>query len=106
MPSIGTFKAQEGGHFVGQIRTLSIRAAATILPNANKSSPGQPDYRVVSDGVEIGAGWTRRGETSGKEYTSLVLAAPEFGPRRLYGNLVRDAGGKDDDFALLWNPVD
>jgi hypothetical protein len=39
--------------------------------------------------------------------TSLSLAAPEFGPRRLYANLGRAAGQDDDEtFALIWNPVD
>jgi len=38
---------------------------------------------------------------------SLSLAAPEFGPRRLYANLGRAAGQDDPDvYALLWNPVD
>jgi uncharacterized protein (DUF736 family) len=38
---------------------------------------------------------------------SLSLAAPEFGPRRLYANLGRAAGQDDPDvFALIWNPAD
>jgi uncharacterized protein (DUF736 family) len=37
----------------------------------------------LAQGVEIGAGWIRRGETSGNDYVSLSLAAPEFGPREL-----------------------
>ena len=44
---------------------------------------------------------------SGKSYVSLSLAAPEFGPRKLYANLGRAAGQDDDDvFALIWNPAD
>ncbi|WP_247984664.1 DUF736 family protein [Bradyrhizobium sp. 186] len=71
------------------------------------SRPTQPDFRVVTQGVEIGAGWTRRGETSGKDYVSLSLAAPEFGPRKLYANLGRAAGQDDDSvFAIIWNPAD
>ncbi|WP_425459755.1 DUF736 family protein [Hankyongella ginsenosidimutans] len=43
----------------------------------------------------------------GNEYVSLSLAAPEFGPRRLYANLGRAAGQDDDDaFAIIWNPAD
>ncbi|MBB5686313.1 DUF736 domain-containing protein [Sphingobium boeckii] len=106
MPSIGSFKATDKGGYTGQIRTLSIRAAATIMRNPSKKSETQPDFRILSEGVEIGAAWHRRGETSGKEYISVLLAAPEFGPRRIYGNLVHDAHGQDDDFALLWNPLD
>ena len=71
------------------------------------SSDTQPDYRVSAGGVEVGAGWVRRGEMSGKDYVSLSLAAPEFGPRRLYANLGRAAGQDDEDaFAIIWNPAD
>jgi uncharacterized protein (DUF736 family) len=73
----------------------------------NTENPTHPDFRVVTQGVEVGAGWIRRGETSGKDYVSLSLTAPEFGPRRLYANLGRAAGQDDDSvFAVIWNPAD
>lgn len=106
MPAIGYVKASKDGGYTGQIKTLSIRAEVAILPNRTKASDAQPDFRIVSDGVEIGAGWTRTGEMSGRDYVSLVLAAPEFGPRRLYANLGRAAGGADDEYAVIWNPAD
>jgi uncharacterized protein (DUF736 family) len=78
-----------------------------ITPNRSKSGDAQPDYRVFSEGVEIGAGWLRTGEVSGRDYVSLSLAAPEFGPRRLYANLGRAAGQDDGDtYAVIWNPAD
>lgn len=106
MPAIG-YVTRDGEGFKGQLKTLSIRTEIEILPNRSKSSDAQPDYRVSAGGVEVGAGWVRRGETSGKDYVSLSLAAPEFGPRRLYANLGRAAGQEDDDaFAIIWNPAD
>ena len=106
MPAIG-YVTRNGEGFKGQLKTLSIRAEIEILPNRSKSSDTQPDYRVSAGGVEVGAGWVRRGEMSGKDYVSLSLAAPEFGPRRLYANLGRAAGQDDDDaFAIIWNPAD
>ena len=55
--------------------------------------------------VEVGAGWNRIGQASGKEYVSVSLAAPEFGDRTIYANLGRSAGSKnEDEFALIWNP--
>src|SRR3546814_17765354 len=91
--------------YKGQIRTLSIRTDVEIAPNRAKSAPNQPDYRVLSGPVELGAGWIRTGERSGKEYVSLAIAAPEFGPRRIYVNLGRAAEQDDDDvYALIWNP--
>ncbi|GAA4824211.1 MULTISPECIES: DUF736 domain-containing protein [Sphingomonadales] len=106
MPAIG-YVTRDGEGFKGQLKTLSIRTEIEILPNRSKSSDTQPDYRVSAGGVEVGAGWVRRGEMSGKDYVSLSLAAPEFGPRRLYANLGRAAGQDDDDaFAIIWNPAD
>ena len=107
MAAIGFVNGTIDKGFVGQLKTLSIRASIEIMPNRNKAGGAQPDFRVHSDGVEIGAGWVRTGEVSGKTYVSLSLAAPEFGPRRLYANLGRAAGQDDDDtYAVIWNPAD
>ena len=107
MPAIGHVAKQPNGSFKGQLKTLSIRAEVEIIPNRSKTSETQPDYRVSAGGVEVGAGWIRTGEVSGRDYVSLSLAAPEFGPRRLYANLGRAAGQDDDSvFALIWNPGD
>ncbi|TDW61579.1 uncharacterized protein (DUF736 family) [Novosphingobium sp. PhB55] len=106
MPAIG-YVTRDGRSFKGQLRTLSIRTEIEISPNSRKASDTQPDYRVTCGGAEVGAGWIRRSETSGNDYVSLSLAAPEFGPRRLYANLGRAAGQDDGDtFAIIWNPAD
>lgn len=106
MPAIG-YVSRDGDGYKGELKTLSIRADITIVPNNRKTSDVQPDYQVVAGGVEVGAGWVRRGETSGRDYVSLSLAAPEFGPRRLYANLGRAAGQDDEDaFEIIWNPAD
>jgi len=107
MPAIGHVTKQANGGYKGHLKTLSIRAEIDLVPNGSKSADNQPDFRVLTQGVEIGAGWIRTGETSGKDYVSLNLAAPEFGPRKLYANLGRAAGQDDDDtFAVIWNPAD
>ncbi|WP_395336812.1 DUF736 family protein [Novosphingobium sp. BL-8H] len=106
MPAIG-YVTRDGRSFKGQLRTLSIRAEIEISPNPRKSADTHPDFRVTSSGVEVGAGWMRRSEASGNDYVSLTLAAPEFGPRRIYANLGRAAGQDDEDsFAIIWNPAD
>lgn len=106
MAAIG-YVTRNGNGFKGQLRTLSIRTDVEIIPNSRKNGSTQPDYRVLASGVEIGAAWIRISETSGKDYVSLSLAAPEFGPRRLYANLGRAAGQDDEDaFAIIWNPAD
>ena len=106
MPAIGLVTRTSSGGYKGQIKTLIIRAEVDIVANETKANDSQPDYRVLSEGVEIGAGWNRRSEASGRDYVSLSLAAPEFGPRRIDANLGRAAGGDDDSFAAIWNPAD
>ena len=105
MAAIGFVNGTIEKGFVGQLKTLSIRAAIEIRTNRSKSGDVQPDYRVYSEGVEIGAGWVRIGEASGKPFVSLTLAAPEFGPRRIYANLGRAAGQDSEDaYVIIWNP--
>ena len=58
-------------------------------------------------GMKIGVGFPRRDETSDKDYVSLSISAPEFGPKKLYANLGKAAGSEDEDlYALIWNPAD
>jgi len=106
MPAIGHVTQTTTGSFKGELKTISIKAAIEILPNAAKSNDVQPDYRVLAGGVEVGVGWNRRSETTGRNYVWLSFAAPEFGPRRLYANLGRAVGDDDNRFAIIWNPVD
>jgi uncharacterized protein (DUF736 family) len=38
---------------------------------------------------------------------SLSIAAPEFGPKKLYANLGRAAGSDEENlYAVIWNPGD
>ena len=56
MPAIGYVTRQEDGSFKGQLRTLSIRADIEIVPNRTKNTESQPDFRIVTNSVEVGAG--------------------------------------------------
>ncbi|RYD59952.1 MAG: DUF736 family protein [Sphingomonadales bacterium] len=106
MPAIGYVSRQNDGSFKGSIRTLSVNADIQIVPNRGKTGE-QPDYRVLAGGVELGGGWIRTGETSGREYIRIAISAPELGHRTIYANLGRAAGQDDDDaLALIWNPGD
>jgi uncharacterized protein (DUF736 family) len=106
MPAIGHVTRTLDGGFAGELRTISIRVPLEIVPSGRKAGSARPDYRVLSDGVEFGAGWNRRSETSGEAYVSLSLAAPEFGPRRIYVNLSPVAEDDRGLFALIWVPAD
>ncbi len=107
MATIGTVTKRQDGRYEGELKTLSVRADIAIVPAGEKASPTQPDYRVLSQGTEIGAGWIRTGQLSGKEYVALSIAAPELGQKTLYANLGRAAGQADPDvYALIWNAQD
>lgn len=56
MPAIGYVTKSDDGSFKGQLKTLSIRAEITVSLSKNKTSAAQPDYKVFSGDVEIGAG--------------------------------------------------
>jgi uncharacterized protein (DUF736 family) len=107
MPAIGRVFKQADGSYKGQLATLSIRQNIQFVKN-NKKSESQPDYVILAaNDIEIGAAWIRTAISSGKDYVSVSLAAPEFGNRTLYANLGRAAGSKDEnEFALIWNPQD
>jgi uncharacterized protein (DUF736 family) len=106
MATIGYVTRTETGSFTGQLKTLTITANIDIVANSGKSRDVQPDYKVLVGDIEIGAGWNRRSEISGNDYVSLSIAAPEFGPRRLYANLGRAPGDDDNRFAIIWNAGD
>ncbi|MBB6414186.1 uncharacterized protein (DUF736 family) [Mesorhizobium sangaii] len=73
MTAIGYVNKQDNGGYKGQLKTLSVRADIDIVPNRAKSSDTHPDFRVLTQGVEVGAGWIRIGEASGKDYVSLSI---------------------------------
>jgi uncharacterized protein (DUF736 family) len=107
MPAIGHVTKSQDGNFKGALRTLAFSAPITILLNPSKSGDTQPDYRVYSNNIEVGAGWIKKGKTSGEDYVSLSFSDPSFGPKKLYANLGRAAGQDDDNvFAIIWNPAD
>jgi uncharacterized protein (DUF736 family) len=93
---------QTEGRNKRNLRTVSIKADIDILPNSQKTADSQACFRVVTDSVAPSAGWTRKGKTSNKEYVSLSIAAPEFGPKKFYVNLGKAAGSEDKDFYAVF----
>ena len=73
MATIGYVTKRDDGRYEGELKTLSVRASIAILPVGDKLSDNQPDFRVMSQGIEIGAGWQRIGQTSGKECLPMTV---------------------------------
>ena len=50
------------------------------MPNANKTANSQIVFSILTQGTEIDAGRTKKGNISGKKYVSLLRAAPNLAP--------------------------
>ncbi|WP_087573891.1 DUF736 family protein [Sphingobium sp. 15-1] len=78
---------------LGRRNPLSIE----IVPNPDKRTDGQPDFRIYSGTNELGAGWIKTGRETGKAYISLRIFHPQIAQWPIYANLGRAAGQEDDD---------
>ncbi len=93
--------------FEGMLAMMNLSASIRIAKNEEKTTDGQPDYRIFAGETttEIGGGWLRKAKASGREYVSLTLADPQIGPRRIYANLA-PVKGKKGRHVILWSPRD
>ena len=102
MATVANLTVKDYG-FEGTLATLNVTAPISILPN-QKNKDSEPDYRIVSkkNGFELGAGWKRKSQSTGAEYISVSLSAPEFGT--IYGNIANAPGNDPDKKVIIWNP--
>ncbi|MHC4041562.1 DUF736 family protein [Bradyrhizobium sp. 23AC] len=107
MTAIGFVTRTTHGGYRGQLKFLPICADIDIVPNRDKSDDISPDFRIFTQGIEVGSGLILTGERCRTDYFSLSLAAPGLGGRKLCADLGRTVGlGGDGGFFLIWNPVD
>ncbi|APO70502.1 hypothetical protein IE4872_PC00488 (plasmid) [Rhizobium gallicum] len=97
MAQIGTFTRNEGGSFVGVIKTLNLNIKARLVV-AEKENDKSPDLRALAGTIEIGAGWKKTAKETGREYHSIKLDDPSF-PAPIYASLVEN----EDGYALIWS---
>lgn len=104
MPTIANLNVKADGSFEGTLATLTVTAPIAIVPNGRKAKDSEPDYRVISrkNGFELGAAWTRMSQSTGAEYVSVSLSAPEFGS--IYANVANAPGDDPMKKVLIWNP--
>lgn len=90
--------------FKGVLTTLMLKAPIEFQANVRKANDKAPDFRVVAsnNGFELGAAWIKQARSTGEEYISVSLSAPELNGV-MYGNLAAAPGGKEDEFVLIWN---
>ena len=56
------------------------------------------DYRVIMDGIEVGAAWKKTAKETGNAYLSVKLDAP-FLPAPVNGALIEQEGS----YLLVWS---
>ena len=93
MATIATLTQKQDGNLEGTLTTLNVTAPIALVPNSRKAKENEPDYRIVSrkNGFEVGAGWNRISKSTGEEYISVSLSAPEFGT--IFELFYADTGG-------------
>ena len=99
MTTIATFTSAKDGLLQGTIRTLTLNAKVKAVPveSANEKAPA---LRFFAGSVELGAGWLKTAETSGRPYHQVRLDDPSL-PAPILANLIRneETGG----FDLIWS---
>ena len=104
MATIANLTVKSDGSLEGTLATLNVTAPIAIIPNSRKMKDSEPDLRIISrkNGFELGAGWNRFSQTTGAEYVSVSLSAPEFGT--IYGNVANAPGDDPTKKVIIWNP--
>lgn len=92
--------------FEGNLKLMDLSTPIQIVKNGEKTTPEQPDYRVLGgrNAADIGAAWFKKAKSTGRKYLSFTLADPMIGPRKIYANLAPVKGEKGRH-VLLWNPT-
>lgn len=103
--ALGYITQSADGNFEG-VLAMGINERIRVVANDAKTPKSlEPDYRIFGETVgEIGAGWNRTGQTSGKPFISLTFEHPNISARKIYANLGRVKSAKDKTFAMVWNP--
>jgi uncharacterized protein (DUF736 family) len=97
MATIGTFKRQDDGSYMGSIKTLTLNVKqARLTPVASESDKG-PDFRIFAGSTEFGAAWKKTSREE-REYLSVKLDDPSF-VSPIYATLVES----DDGFSMIWS---
>ena len=97
--NLGTFEKLDDDAFTGTVNTLMFQARVRIAPNDRKKADSQPDYRVYAGNAEIGAGWTKTSQQTGRPYISVKLDDPSFAAPIFAALVQTEEGGHQ----LIWS---
>lgn len=101
MSKIGTFTQSKDG-YTGSIRTLKLNSKIQLVPTQEKKTETSPDFRVFAGTLDIGAGWKKTAQESGRSYVSVSIDDPTFAAP-VYANLIEAESG---ELNLIWSRRD
>jgi uncharacterized protein (DUF736 family) len=102
MTTIAKLTKQKDGGFIGTLSTITLTPRKIALVPVESDSEKAPIYRVLLEGMEIGAAWKRESKKNGNEYTLVMLDCPLFA-KPVFSVLVKDV---HSGYALEFNRPD
>jgi uncharacterized protein (DUF736 family) len=65
--AVGHVTKQADGRYWGQLRTVNIRVDIDILPSVQKTADSQLDFHLMTEDIEIEAGWPAKANPPTRE---------------------------------------
>ena len=104
MQTIGYLKQaskDNGESYNGQINTLKLRCALSLVKPLKKASERSPDFDVYAEGqqnnlVKVGAAWKKKGRE--RQFFTIEIDDPSF-PDALSALAFRQ---DDDSYNIVW----
>src|SRR4051812_23768240 len=100
MTTIGTFTPTKDGFLQGKIKTRTLNLAKVTLEPVTSDHESAPAFRLIANGIELGAAWPSTGKESGGPSHRDGLDDPSF-PAPVFANLIANEEGAG--YSLIWN---
>ncbi len=103
MPAIGTISAAPNGCYQGYLRTLMLDAPIRLEP-ISKSCETAADFRILSQGTQIGTAFIHVNPATASQEILLRIEAPELSrPIHAFICLTRKTA-QSVPFDIIWQP--
>src|SRR3954470_21355172 len=100
MTTIGTFTPAKDGFLQGKIKTLTLNLAKVTLEPVTSDHERAPAFRLIANGIELGAAWAKTAKESGRRYHQARLDDASL-TNHVATNLIANEEGAG--FSLIWN---
>src|SRR3954449_11824203 len=100
MTTIATFTPAKDGFLQGKIKTLTLNLAKVTLEPVTSDHESARAFRLVANGIELGAAWAKTAKERGRPYHQVSLDDPSS-PAPVFANLIANEEGAG--YSLIWN---